>query len=268
VLNESIKDLPGYKPQIFVNAGFIKRIDNRMFIPVRWNNWDSEKPEDIIVKSAGLLILDTDKDEIVALLKDDRLLDTIYTVATDDGDLYLFTGAYGASFNLVFGLGLKSGALRVKHGESQFDADYFLDLEKLAGGRPVTSPSGGKGTEFYARVFFKEEADIYESGDTLRPEFIAEPWLLIRAPAWRYYRFDLEGNKEAVEMPELPIGATDGYFYRIPEEDRRFIAVIEGNTLNFGGMTLFEVDGDKVTESISVPGTLNALSLLDRKVKQ
>ncbi|MGC4087943.1 MAG: hypothetical protein QM756_08610 [Polyangiaceae bacterium] len=65
-------------------------------------------------------------------------------------------------------------------------------------------------------------------------------------------------------IEELPWGGTDGYFYSIPQEDRLFLAVLEGVKLNLSSMTLYEVKGSEFVESISVPGTLNTLARLDR----
>lgn len=262
ILKEPILDAPGYTPQIFVSPGFVKQVDNLMFVPVRWNNWSAETPDQILFPSGGLLVIDTDKDEVVHLLRDERIIDTIYTVVTSSGDLYLFTGAYGASFNLAFGLQTPSGVLKIKRGESTFDPDYYLDLEGLIG-RPATTPSGGRGTEVFIKVFYEEEADMYGADGKIKEEIVAEPWALL-SKGWRYWRIDLEQEGVAEVIDELPWGGTDGYFYAIPQEDRLFLAVLEGGKLNLSSMTLYEVEGSSFLESISVPGTLNTLARLDR----
>jgi hypothetical protein len=264
VVKAPVQDAPAYSPQIFIHAGFVKQVDNLMFVPVRWQNWSAEHPSDIIYPSGGLLVFDTNENEVVHLLQDPRIIDTIYTVVSDAGDLYLFTGAYGASFNLAFGLDTPSGVLKIKRGESTFDPDYYLNLEELTG-HPATTPTGGRGTEVYLKAMYEEEADLYDGGGNIREEILAEPWTLI-SKGWRYWKIDLEKEGVASVIEELPWGGTDGYFYEIADEDRLFLAVLEGVKLNLSAMTLYEVNGDgSFTESISVPGTLQGLALLDRK---
>ncbi len=263
-LKSIVADAPGYTPQIFVEPGFVKQVGKLMFVPVRWNDWSAETPDRIIYPLGGLLILDTERDEVVHLLTDPRIIDTIYTVVSDAGDLYLFTGAFGASFNVAFGLQVPAGVLKIKNGETQFDPDYYLNLEQRLGGRPATTPSGGRGTEVYLKVFYEEEADIYDTDGKVKSEIVAEPWSLLSS-GWRYWRIDLEDPGTAEVIEELPWGGTDGYFYRIPEEDRLFLAVLNGAKGTLKGMTLYEADGATFTESISVPGTLQALARLSRK---
>lgn len=263
LLKDRVGDATGYTPQIFIHPGFVKQVGNRMFVPVRWQNWSAESPDEILFHSAGLLVIDTEKDEVVRLLTDDRIIDTIYTVVSDAGDLYLFTGAFGASFNLAFGLDTPSGVLKIKQGEDTFDEDYYLNLEELMDGHPATTPTGGRGTEVYLKAFYEEKADIYDDEGNVKPELEAEPWNLL-GKGWRYWRIDLEKEGVAEVIDELPWGGTDGYFYSIPQEDRLFLAVLDGAKSHLSGMTLYEVDGSTFTESISVPGTLQVLSRLDR----
>jgi hypothetical protein len=263
-LKAIVADAPGYTPQIFVAPGFVKQVGKLMFVPVRWQNWSAETPDQIIYPLGGLLILDTEQDEVVRLLTDPRIIDTIYTVVSDAGDLYLFTGAFGASFNVAFGLETPAGVLKIKKGETEFDPDYYLNLEERLGGRPGTTPSGGRGTEVYLKAFYDEEADMYDAEGNVKDEIVAEPWTLLSS-GWRYWRIDLEDPETAEVIEELPWGGTDGYFYRIPEEDRLFLAVLNGAKGTLKGMTLYEANGATFTESISVPGTLQALARLSRK---
>jgi hypothetical protein len=263
-LKAVVADAPGYSPQIFVAPGFVKQVGKLMFVPVRWQNWSAETPDKIIYPLGGLLILDTERDEVVRLLTDPRIIDTIYTVVSDAGDLYLFTGAFGASFNAAFGLETPAGVLKIRNGESEFDPDYYLNLEERLGGRPGTTPSAGRGTEVYLKAFYEEEADMYDAEGNVKAEIVAEPWSLLSS-GWRYWRIDLEEPDTAQVIEELPWGGTDGYFYRIPEEDRLFLAVLNGAKGTLKGMTLYEAEGATFTESISVPGTLQALARLSRK---
>ncbi len=68
--------------------------------------------------------------------------------AADNGDLYVFSPGYGrttdpvvtnddgTSFNRVQGQ-LESGVVRIKAGETDFDPDYYVNIEKLGNGNPM-----------------------------------------------------------------------------------------------------------------------------------
>ena len=68
--------------------------------------------------------------------------------AADNGDLYVFSPGYGrttttpvvnsdgTSFNRVQGQ-LESGVVRIKAGETDFDPDYYVNIEQLGNGNPM-----------------------------------------------------------------------------------------------------------------------------------
>jgi hypothetical protein len=243
----------GFTPRIFLNGapGFARQRDGLLFVPVSWRNFDAYAA---LAPTAGLLVLDVENDRVVHLLRDERLADSIYTVVTDAGDLYLFSGALGISHHHVRGTAAGGGALRVRRGEDSFDPSYFLDLDAAVGDRPASTPVWAGGSSVYLRAFHEERGEI-------NVDVQDNPNLLIRQPAWRYWRVDLESAAPAREMTELPWTSTDGIFYRIEEEDRLFLGVMAAD---FSRTTLYEATETGFIPSIDVTGTLTVLSLLHR----
>ncbi|HEX6244707.1 MAG TPA: DUF4374 domain-containing protein [Polyangiales bacterium] len=255
VLTDGIEEK--WLPVVFLNygEGFSRTRGNRLFVPVRWSNWDD--PNDAQRASAGLLVIDTERDEVVHLLQDDRIADSIYTVLTDSGDLYLFTGAIGVTQHLVHGSVAPAGVLRVRAGEDTFDPDYFLDLSKELGGRQATTPAWWRGTEVFVRAYHEER------GPQITDDIKAEPYLLLSERAWRYWKVDLAGEHEAEHVDTLPWTSTDGYFYRIAEENRLFLGVMAED---FANTSLYEVTDDGFSAAVQVRGTLDVLSRVHRKL--
>lgn len=236
--------------RVFLNygEGFARQRDDRLFIPVRWQNADDVAG--FVRPMGGLLVLDTESDTVVHLLEDDRIADSIYTVLLDSGDLYLFSGAIGVSQNHLYENAAPGGAIRVRSGEDTFDPGYYLDLDQAVGGRPATTPVAADGTSIYVRAFHEDQA---------KPQ--TDPFELLALQAWRYWKVDLAGAEPAREITELPWTSTDGYFYSFPQENRTFLGVMSSD---YSATTLYEATPSGFIEAFQVTGTLNALSRLDR----
>jgi Domain of unknown function (DUF4374) len=249
-LTAPIANRVGYSPTL----GQPVHRGNRVFYPVRWQNWDATLPEPAIVPTGGLLVVDTDTDEVVHLLQDDRLTDTIYTALTDSGDIYLFTGAYGVSYNYVQGseTGRPGGALRVLAGQDTFDPDYYVNLEDKVGARPVTGPVYAGGTSVYMRAYHEEMGGITADVE-------ADPQLLVNQEAWRYWKVDLEGTTPSQEITEVPWGATNASFFSVRKEGRVFLGALGAD---FSSTTLYEATSAGFVRAATVTGYLQSLSLL------
>jgi len=243
----------GWRPRVFLGgeSGFARQLGNLLFMPVSWRNFDAF---DAFAPEAGLLVVNVETDQVVHLLRDPRLADSIYTVATESGDLYLFTGALGIAHHRVRGTAARGGALRVRAGEDRFDPDYYLDLNAVVGERPASTPVWAGGSRVYLKAYHEERQPI-------TADIEANPNTLLGQQAWRYWEVDLEGLTPPREMTELPWTSTDGYFYRIEEEDRLFLGVMAAD---FSRTTLYEATPDGFVPAIDVTGTLTTLSLLDR----
>lgn len=238
-------DYAGYLPATLAN--FSRQRDGRLFVPVRWANWDSEER---FVPLAGLLIVDTARDAPVKLLTDGRLTDSIYTVMTDSGDIYLFTGAIGVAFQHVLGNARPGGALRVRSGQEEFDPDFYVDLDEAVGGRPASTPVWSSGTSVLLKVYHDEQQPITE-------EIKANPIGMLSQAAWRYWEIDLEGGHPPREIQGIPWTSTDGFFYDLRASGGPlFIGVMAAD---FGRTTLYEVKPDGFERSIDVTGVLQTL---------
>jgi hypothetical protein len=249
-LSAPIAERPDFSTTIMGKWAFQR--GDRMFVAVRWANFNASPWA--FLPSAGLLILDTRNDTVVRLLQDDRLTDSIYMVMPDSEDIYLFTGAYGVTFNKVLGNGRPGGALRVRKGEETFDPTYYLDLDAAVGNRPASTPVWAGGTTVYLKAFHEERQPI-------TAEITAAPNTLLNKEAWRYWKVDLEDKVPAQEITDLPWTTTDGFFYELPEEKRLFIGVM---TTDRASTTLYEATPDGFVKTISVGGVLQVLSPLHR----
>jgi len=225
---------------------------DRLFVPVRWADWNAAPPANRFINTAGLLVIDTTNDVVVRLLEDDRLTDTIYTVMPDSGDIYLFTGAFGVSYQRVAGNGRPGGALRVRNGEETFDPTYYLNLDEAVGDRPASTPVWAGGTSVFVKAFHEERQPI-------TPDLQADPGDLIAKQAWRYWKVDLAARVPAQELTELPWTSTDGFFYELPDENRLFIGVMAAD---YASTTLYEATARGFTRVLDVVGVLTALGRL------
>lgn len=251
LLTEAFPDQSAYQPRIFLQRGTTRYRDGRMFVPVRWQNNDLDPP---YIAAAGMIVIDTETDQVVDLLVDDRLWDTIYTVMTASGDIYLFTGAYGAATNWLTGAGRPGGALRIRSGEERFDPDYYLDLSAALGDRAVTSPVWAGGSSVYVKAFDEEHAPLSEAA-------MMDPNELVRQESWRYWQVDLDGAAPSREVTEIPWGQTSIYTYEIHPYDRVQRRLFLGMpAADFSRTTLFEANADgRFEESIDVTGELLVL---------
>lgn len=223
-----------------------------MFVPVRWGNFKASPW--VFHLSAGLLVIDTKNDTVVRLLQDDRLADSLYTVMPESGDIYLFTGALGVTFQRVVGNARPGGALRVRSGQETFDPTYYLNLDAAVGNRPASTPVWAGGTSVYLKAFHEERQPI-------TPEIKASPRDLLGKEAWRYWKVDLEAKLPPQEITELPWTSTDGFFYELNDEGRLFIGVMAADRAS---TTLYEATAAGFVKTISVGGVLQSFSPLQR----
>lgn len=258
-LGPALADMKAEYPEYTadIQGNFLARNrDDRLYVPVRWTYWNAPAGTPQFLSQAGLLVIDTERDEVVRLLTDDRLADTIYTVMPRDSeDIYLFTGALGVATNAVLGNARPGGALVVRKGEDRFDPDFYIDLEAAVGDRPASTPVWAGGTSVYLKAYHFEQLP-------LTPEVLAQPTSLIGQEAWRYWKVDLEGNEPAREITEVPWTTTDGFFYELPDEGRLFIGVLGAM---YSRTALYEVTERGFIPSIEVPGVLQTVSPLFRR---
>lgn len=112
-------------------------------------------------RPAEVLIIDLENGNTITSITDSR---TTFAGATDDmhamffderGDLYLFcVASYG------FLPGQKSGFLRIKNGEAQFDPDYFFNVSDY-----TISDIPGNKIDYFQHVLYTENGTLFGAGN-------------------------------------------------------------------------------------------------------
>lgn len=159
--------------------------DNKLFMGVHYEN--NFVP---VNDSAYVAVIDLNTNEVEKVIADGRT-GMVFGGQTKNagmaldakGDIYVqalgTTNAGGSS---------PSGVLRIKNGETTFDADYFFDLEDVVGNIcfGIYHTSGGR--TFTANV--QDESDFWEfaSGQ----------------PQFKYVEIDLENQLSLGDVPGLP----------------------------------------------------------------
>lgn len=175
----------GYRPFVFMEDFNKKVRGSRLFAPIAWYDVDFNSRY-----SAGVLVMDTESDNVVSVLDDDRCGDAWVSVAAPNGDLYFFPNAASAEeHGLSAETPRASCALRINAGEEGFDPTFSLDLAAAAGGSPAAqgaAPDGESG-------FFFAAADAERYADRENNDYTF----------WQLWHYDLETN-EAEPVAEFP----------------------------------------------------------------
>ncbi|HEX6243142.1 MAG TPA: hypothetical protein VFZ61_19650, partial [Polyangiales bacterium] len=168
--------------------------DNRLFIPTTYYRED-----DTFVATAAAIVIDTDKDELVDVIEDDRCGNIVHAVPGERGEIYFASGTVSAGYREV---GYEQDfpepcILRVKAGEQKFDPDFYVSMVELAGGRTAARLIHGVGDHYYVSIFDQDELD--------EPLDETNIWAAWEAKAWRLHRFKM-GSKEApVPVDGIPV---------------------------------------------------------------
>lgn len=165
-----------------------------LFVPTGWydNVTYLESPR------AGMLVIDTAQDEVVAFLEDDRCSTLQSSVVTEAGDMYFFPAATILDVNAA-DPDFPACALRILADETEFDDSYMLDVSAATGGRMGCCGTYGGGNTAYIQVLHEERTDI-----TDRTQLFGSAH-----NDWRFWRLDLETG-EAEEVTSYPFFATSG----------------------------------------------------------
>jgi len=155
------------------------RDDGTVLVPFGWANTDFDQ----FLESTGLLVVDSETDEVVAFVEDERCRSALELAIDTDGTAYFGTWNYAIDYDLeTRATGEKpSCMLRVNPGEAEFDPDYFVQLEDIADGRLAVNPRNGPtpGTAIL-RVLDETIVD-YErvDGATLQSAAAYDGWLVM-----------------------------------------------------------------------------------------
>jgi hypothetical protein len=190
-------DRPGWTPRLALEVFSPWRQGSQLFIPTAWVGQDEERRF-----ATGLLVLDTDRNEVVASAEDERCGEGYMTVATANGDHYFFPSAFSSPQHFYAEQRGPTCVLRVLAGQSTFDPDYRLDLSALGSGSAAVGgvPDGAGG-------FFFASADdtLWNEPENNGGEF------------WRLWHYDFETGASR-SLDTMPVWAGDPYYVVVDQK--------------------------------------------------
>lgn len=210
--------------------------DNRLYRTFFWKDWDKYEtyPEQY------LAVFDTDKDELVDLVPEERCPGMNHNVSRDEGgNIYFSNWVY----NVTETLGRrapKSCALRLDAGEDQFNADWQLSFSDLAEGREGAGLTYLRDNQAVFAAFHDERVTVDESTDLNE---------LALSPNWRIWSADLTTRSAA------PLDGVDwlaGGYAVVHVDERSFLMV---PAADYAKTTVHEIDdAGAAHERFEVPG--------------
>lgn len=150
---------------------------------VGWFDWSDT---DSVIGETGLVVLDTERDAVTRYDVNERCGGITQTIELASGDAYFVSSALAASAYRLDRLSTEPCALRMRAGETAFDADYLLALKSLTGGKLAGEPVPGTGNTLFLRVFDEDAAEI-EPG--------AMTWALTGQTVWQWWKLDTETQR-------------------------------------------------------------------------
>jgi hypothetical protein len=187
------------------DAAVVKRIGDRIFVTARFWNREGVAPPLVYDAASPLVkvaIIDIETGR-VDYATDDRCAQGAWVTTDPHGNLYVGSHAALATSNAA---GLNDAAspppciVRIKSGESEFDADYFVDLGELAEGALVGTLLQGADGHAYV-LQYEGESDVTD-GELGRA--------IMGEAAWRLHAFELE-NAAATYAPVEGVPLASAY---------------------------------------------------------
>ncbi len=211
---------------------------SRLYVPVAWVANRAYK------QSSGVLVIDTNSDQVVRMNEDERCAGVYNTVEAPNGDIYLLQSLTSATLQLLTQQ-KPSCALRILAGQDTLDPTFNLNLSALVGNRAVQGgiPDGKGG--FYVKVFYAERvsstdpADLYDASGNSN---------------WRHWHINPVTNT-ATEITVTPFDSSSVRYYDLGD-GRIYTPVAEYDEKSEKyKTTYFEIGQDvQPTQRISVNG--------------
>lgn len=165
------------------------KLENQVLVFAGWR----EGPA--VPSLAAVVMVDSAKDRAEVAV-DDRCGYVRDGVLADDGWVYLATEAYGAAVHRLNDHNAQAPCLlRFDPEAGEFDADFHVDLTKLAEGAAVGSLFGGEEGSAFITVLDESEFKITEE---------THPRVLASAPAWRFAKLQLSDEPQLKELKAAP----------------------------------------------------------------
>lgn len=182
---------PGLTPGLALEQTGPRKRGAELFIPTSWTDQDGNYRH-----ATGVTILDTEKDQLVSVIEDERCGEAYMSVSAPGGDLYFFPSADSSTQHFFVEGKKPTCVLRVKAGERTFDPAFSLNLSALGTGSAAVGavPDGANGF-FFASADEGLYARRASNGDAY----------------FRFYHYDFT-TQAARAVPSLPAWAGSTYW--------------------------------------------------------
>lgn len=217
--------------------------DGLLLFTVGWFNWT----DDIILGETGLVVIDTNTDQVVRVDVDDRCGGITTPVDVASGDTYLVASALAAANNRLGRLAKAPCALRVRANEDTFDASYARPLSELVGGALAGEPVYAGGEALYLRVFDESAATVQDGQFS---------WDVTGQSVWSWARWNVSEDVAVRDDALAPSTADVVYF---TADDRTF--GMESLDAEYSQTRLLELSAPGgLVERLTAPGFLQGLA--------
>mgnify|MGYP001554172375 FL=1 len=159
--------------ETWANDGYL--IGDKVVWNVFSGDWETRTPH----PGLTLAIVDANESKKPTFVDDSRCIPGGPSFVTDNGDYYVHGGGFFGYFYAYGEIpeGIRTCALRVNAGETEFDPDYLLDYEEVTGS-PVNTPwIHVSGDHYFTRAWdpevpLPESEDDFWAGGGLRPRLV------------------------------------------------------------------------------------------------
>ena len=198
-----------------------------------------------------VVVLDTVRDEIAAIIEDDRCIGSFSSmVSGEDGSIYVLGDNYLLRQWFVEDLP-PSCLLRIAPDATEFDPDFYVDFNAAVGGLPCT------GLFYRGDGRFLTNA-IDETLGTVDPR--DAPLTFLNEPVSRWWEIDVNDPNASRELTLGNVSPRSGPAFEV--DGRQFIQ--EPQAAFTGDNTLIEiVEGNRLVERFSTTGLITGLGRVE-----
>jgi hypothetical protein len=179
----------------------LTRGENVLF-SVAWIDWNES---DSILGETGLVVVNTQTDEVERVDIDDRCGGITQPVTASNGDVYFPSSALAATAHRLGRLPTAPCALRVAVDAGAFDAEHATLLADLTGRDIVGEPVPGGGDEVFLRVFDEDAGTVSDTALT---------WELTSQPVWHWLRWNVVTD-DVTPVEELNPSTSDVMWFQV-----------------------------------------------------
>ncbi len=200
---------------------------------------DTTRPESVVLA----LDLDTGTRTV---LTDDSCGDAVYAMLAENGDIYLASGTANAATEYLGRTGIGESCLRrIPAGSMAFDEDYHPAIASFVDGDIAGGLIAGPDGSVYVRVL----------EDGALPPDLALSAQILAAPAWSWWRLDLESGSAALAS----IAPSAGRFTTFEVSGKTYATQ---STANFSSTILIETTMDPPISGLEILGIASGLGRL------